>query len=306
MSGAPGRGPGKETPVFNYEGTLYRPPSEARSLIIQITIGCAHNTCTFCNMYKAKTFRIRTEEEILAELRVVAGSPYRDFFRRVFFADGDALCVPTDRLLRLLAAVRELLPSVERVSSYATAADVLRKSPEELAALRAAGLSLVYMGAESGDAEILRAIHKGCTPEEYVAAADRLHEAGIGNSVTLISGLGGRAAVERHALSCASLISAMKPEYCSFLTLRLYKGTPMYDDLVSGRFERITDREVLEEMIVFLEHVDSEGTVFRSNHASNYLPLAGTLNRDIPSLLSAIRYAEDHGYRRAFREYGDL
>ncbi len=292
--------------MFNYEGTLYRPPSEARSLIIQITIGCAHNTCTFCNMYKAKTFRIRTEEEILAELEAVAASPYRDYFRRVFFADGDALCVPTDRLLRLLAAVRELLPAVERVSAYATAADVLRKSPEDLAALRAAGLQLFYMGAESGDAEILRQIHKGCTPEDYVAAADRLHAAGIGNSVTLISGLGGRAALERHALACAELITAMKPEYCSFLTLRLYKGTPMYDDLVSGRFERITDREVLEEMILFLEHVDAEGTVFRSNHASNYLPLAGTLNGDIPSLLSAIRYAQVHGFRRGFREYGDL
>ncbi len=292
--------------MFNYEGTLYRPPSEAHSLIIQITIGCAHNTCTFCNMYKQKTFRIRAEEEILEELRLVAASPYRDYFRRVFFADGDALCVPTDRLLRLLAAVRELLPGVERVSSYATAADVLRKSPEELASLRAAGLQLVYMGCETGDAEILRAIRKGCTPEDYMAAANRLHAAGIGNSVTLISGLGGRAAVERHALSCASLISAMKPEFCSFLTLRLYKGTPMYDDLVSGRFERITDREVLDEMILFLEHVDSEGTVFRSNHASNYLPLAGTLNRDIPSLLSTIRYAEQYGFRRAFREYGDL
>jgi len=292
--------------MFNHEGTLYRPPSEARSLIIQVTIGCAHNTCTFCNMYKGKTFRIRKEEEILGELAAAAFSPYRDYFRRVFFADGDALCVPTERLLRLLGAVRELFPSVERVTSYATAQDILRKSPEELKALRQAGLEMVYVGAESGDAEILRDIRKGCTPQDYVDAAGKLHGAGIMNSVTLISGLGGREKVERHALSCAELITAMKPEFCSFLTLRLYAGTPMYDDLKAGRFERITDREILEEMILFLENVDSEGTVFRSNHASNYLPLAGTLNGDIPGLLSAVRHALEHGYRRPFREYGDL
>lgn len=292
--------------MFNYEGTLYRPPSEAQSLIIQVTIGCAHNTCTFCNMYKKKTFRIRKEEEILAELDAVAMSPYRDYFRRVFFADGDALCIPTDRLLRLLKAVRDRLPLVERVTAYATAADVLRKSTEELKQLRQAGLQMVYVGAESGDDEILQYIQKGTTTQEFIEAAQKLHESGIMNSVTLISGLGGRGKVERHALSCAELITAMKPEFCSFLTLRLYKGTPMYDDLVSGRFERINDREVLEEMILFLENVDSQGTVFRSNHASNYLPLAGTLNGDIPQLLSAVRYALEYGYRRPFREYGDL
>ncbi len=292
--------------MIQYEGTVYRPPSEARSLIIQVTIGCAHNTCTFCYMYKQKNFRIRGEEEILAELREAAASPYAKYIDRVFFADGDALCIPTDMMLRLLAAVRELLPRVDRVTAYATAGDVLRKSEEELRALRKAGLLMVYMGVESGDAGILREVQKDQTPEEFILAAQKLRRTGIQNSVTLLSGLGGRSRIEQHALACAEVISAMKPEYCSFLTLGLYKGTPMYEDAAAGRFERITDREVLEEMILFLDHVDSEGTVFRSNHASNYLPLAGTLNADIPGMKAAIWQAMETGYHRRFREYGDL
>lgn len=292
--------------MFSYEGTLYRPPSEADSLIVQVTIGCAHNTCTFCNMYRQKTFRVRKEEEILAELREAAESPYRDYFDRVFFADGNALCISAERMLRLLQAVRSWFPRVERVTAYAAAADVLHKSEEELRSLREAGLKMVYMGAESGDAEILEYIHKDCTPQDLIEAAGKLHASGIRNSVTLISGLGGREKLSRHALACAELITAMKPEYCSFLTLRLFPGTPMYEELRSGRFERITDREVLEEMMLFLDHVDSEGTVFRSNHASNCLPLAGTLNADIPKLQETIRYAVKSGYRRPYRQYGDL
>ena len=286
----------KVSQIMEYEGTLYRPPSEANSLIIQVTIGCAHNTCTFCNMYKQKEFRIRSEKEILAELREVADSPYREFFDRVFFADGDAMCIPTEMMLRLLKTVHGWFPRTERVTAYATAMDVIRKTDEELLQLRNAGLRMVYMGVESGDAGILQYIHKNCTPQEYICAAEKLHKAGIKNSVTLISGLGGREKVEQHAVACADIVSAMKPEYCSFLTLRLFAGTPMYKEAAEGRFERITDREILEEMILFLDHVDSEGTVFRSNHASNYLPLAGTLNADIPRMRMAIQRAMETGY----------
>ena len=292
--------------MFEYEGSVYRPPSEANSLILQVTIGCAHNTCTFCDMYKQKTFRIRKEKEILAEIRAVANSSYREYFRRVFFADGDALCVPTERLLRLLQAVREELPFVERVTAYATASDVLHKTVEELRALKEAGLAMVYMGAETGDEEILAYIRKDATRQEYIEAAEKLHEAGMQNSVTLISGLGGREKLEQHAVSCASLISAMKPEYCSFLTLRLFPGTPMYEDLKSGVFVPLTDEEVFKEMKIFLDHVDAEGTVFRSNHASNALPLAGTFNADIPALKAMIEKAEETGYQRPFRLYGGL
>ena len=290
---------------MRYEGIVYRPPSEARSLIVQITIGCAHNTCTFCNMYKAKDFRVRSMEEIMEDLREAHNS-YGAYVQKVFLADGDALVLQTEKLLEILKAVRELFPNCTRVASYGTAQDILRKSEEELKSLQKAGLGIVYVGAESGDDEILASICKGVTAEELKAAGQKLKRCGIQTSVTLISGLGGRSKVEEHARSCAELISAMNPEYASFLTLRLYEGTPMYDDVVTGRFERITADEIVDEMKIFLEHVDSPGTVFRTNHASNYVVLAGNLNEDIPSMLAQLDEAKKTHHYRRFRETGDL
>ena len=202
--------------------------------------------------------------------------------------------------------MRELFPNCTRVASFGTAQDILRKSEEELKSLQKAGLGIVYVGAESGDDEILASICKGVTAEELKAAGQKLKRCGIQTSVTLISGLGGRNKVEEHARSCADLISAMNPEYASFLTLRLYEGTPMYDDVVTGRFERITADEIVDEMKIFLEHVDSPGTVFRTNHASNYVVLAGNLNEDIPSMLAQLDEAKKTHHYRRFRETGDL
>lgn len=290
---------------MRYEGIVYRPPSEARSLIVQVTIGCAHNTCTFCNMYKAKDFRVRSMEEIMEDLKEAHNS-YGAYVQKVFLADGDALVLQTEKLLEILKAVRELFPNCTRVASYGTAQDILRKSEEELKSLQKAGLGIVYVGAESGDDEILASICKGVTAEELKAAGQKLKRCGIQTSVTLISGLGGRRKVEEHARSCAELISAMNPEYASFLTLRLYEGTPMYDDVVTGRFERITADEIVDEMKIFLEHVDSPGTVFRTNHASNYVVLAGNLNEDIPSMLAQLDEAKKTHHYRRFRETGDL
>ena len=290
---------------MRYEGIVYRPPSEARSLIVQVTIGCAHNTCTFCNMYKAKDFRVRSMEEIMEDLKEAHNS-YGAYVQKVFLADGDALVLQTEKLLEILKAVRELFPNCTRVASYGTAPDILRKSEEELKSLQKAGLGIVYVGAESGDDEILASICKGVTAEELKAAGQKLKRCGIQTSVTLISGLGGRSKVEEHARSCAELISAMNPEYASFLTLRLYEGTPMYDDVVTGRFERITADEIVDEMKIFLEHVDSPGTVFRTNHASNYVVLAGNLNEDIPSMLAQLDEAKKTHHYRRFRETGDL
>lgn len=290
---------------MRYEGIVYRPPSEARSLIVQVTIGCAHNTCTFCNMYKAKDFRVRSMEEIMEDLREAHNS-YGAYVQKVFLADGDALVLQTEKLLEILKAVRELFPNCTRVASYGTAQDILRKSEEELKSLQKAGLGIVYVGAESGDDEILASICKGVTAEELKAAGQKLKRCGIQTSVTLISGLGGRSKVEEHARSCAELISAMNPEYASFLTLRLYEGTPMYEDVVTGRFERITADEIVDEMKIFLEHVDSPGTVFRTNHASNYVVLAGNLNEDIPSMLAQLDEAKKTHHYRRFRETGDL
>ena len=290
---------------MKYEGVVYRPPSEARSLIVQVTIGCAHNTCTFCNMYKDKQFRVRKMEEIMADLQE-AHDAYAAYVQKVFLADGDALIMKTEDLLTILAAVKELFPRVTRVAAYGTAQDILRKSEEELRLLKEAGLGIVYVGAETGDDEILEYIHKGVTAGEVIAAGQKLKRCGIATSVTLISGLGGRKKVKEHPLSCAKLITEMNPEYASFLTLRLYEGTPMYEDVVEGRFERITADEIMDEMKIFLENVDSPGTVFRTNHASNYVVLAGTLNEDIPEMMRTLEDAKQSRHYRRFRETGDL
>ncbi|MEF9940066.1 MAG: radical SAM protein [Clostridium sp.] len=290
---------------MKYEGVVYRPPSEASSLIVQVTIGCAHNTCTFCNMYKSKDFRVRSMEEIMNDLQGAADH-YGSYVRKVFLADGDALVMKTEDLLTILRAIKTLFPQAGRVASYGTAQDILRKSEEELRQLSEAGLGIIYVGAESGDDEILRYIHKGVTAEEVIAAGQKLKRCGIQTSVTLISGLGGRGKVEEHALSCARLVSAMNPDYASFLTLRLYEGTPMYDDVIEGRFERITADEIADEMKVFLDHVDSPGTVFRTNHASNYVILAGNLNDDIPEMLETLNEAKKNHHYRRMRETGDL
>ncbi|MEG0987249.1 MAG: radical SAM protein [Clostridium sp.] len=290
---------------MKYEGVVYRPPSEASSLIVQVTIGCAHNTCTFCNMYKSKDFRVRSMEEIMSDLQGAADH-YGSYVRKVFLADGDALVMKTEDLLTILRAIKTLFPQAGRVASYGTAQDILRKSEDELRQLSEAGLGIIYVGAESGDDEILRYIHKGVTAEEVIAAGQKLKRCGIQTSVTLISGLGGRGKVEEHALSCARLVSAMNPDYASFLTLRLYEGTPMYDDVIEGRFERITADEIADEMKVFLDHVDSPGTVFRTNHASNYVILAGNLNDDIPEMLETLNEAKKNHHYRRMRETGDL
>lgn len=291
---------------MRYEGIVYRPPSEARSLIIQVTIGCAHNTCTFCNMYKEKEFRIRKMEEIMEDLEEASHSRYASWIEKVFLADGDALIRTTPDLLTILDAIRRKFPQVGRVAAYGTAQDILRKSGEDLAKLKEAGLGIVYVGAETGDDEILRYINKGVTAAEIISAGQKLKSCGIQTSVTLISGLGGRGKVREHALSCAKLITEMNPEYASFLTLRLYEGTPMYADVVEGRFERITADEIVEEMKIFLENVRSPGTVFRTNHASNYVVLAGTLDGDIPSMMRTLEEAKANHHYRKFRETGDL
>ena len=282
---------------MQYEGIVYRPPSEARSLILQVTIGCSNNTCTFCNMYKAKRFRIRSMEEIRADIEE-ARLLYGPAVRRVFLADGDAIILPTEKLVDILTMLKGVFPNLSRVTSYATPRDVLRKTPAELETLRNAGLDMVYTGAESGNDEILEGICKGVTSDEIIEAGRKLKTAGIRNSITLISGLGGKLYLEQHAIDSARLISAICPEYVGFLTLMLEPGTPMKQAVEEGKMQLLSPAEVATEMECFLENIDSPGTVFRANHASNYLMLKGTLNEDIPSMLAQIRTAREQG---AFR-----
>ncbi|MGW8114955.1 radical SAM protein [Caproicibacterium sp. NSD3] len=284
---------------MRYEGIVYRPPSEARSLIIQLTIGCARNTCTFCTMYKEKNFRIRKLEDVVKDLKESRNT--YSYVRRIFLADGDALIVKTPDLLYILSEIRRLFPECERVTSYGAPADVLLKTPEELLQLRKAGLEMVYIGAESGDNEVLKNIRKGVTAEETVEACLKLKKAGIKVSMMLISGMGSRVRSKEHALASAKITSLIKPEYVSFLTLRVYPGTPLYDQVKSGEFQRMSPMELLDELKLFLKNVDSEGSVFRSNHASNYVDLGGNLNQDIPRMLAQIEEAQaDHDFKPDF------
>ena len=285
---------------MRYEGMVYRPPSEARSLIVQLTVGCARNTCTFCSMYKEKKFRVRKLSEVVEDLQS-AKKYYGSMIRRIFLADGDALVVKTEDLLYILKVIKELFPRVERVTAYGAPADALMKTPEELRLLKEAGLDMIYLGAESGSDKILKTVKKQATAAEIEEACKKLRAEGIAVSVTLISGLGGRSLLEEHALESAKLISAIKPEYVSFLTLMLERGTELYEQHRAGRFELLTADEVATEMLLFLKNTDSEGSVFRSNHASNYVPLAGTLNEDTPRMIRQLEQAME---RRHYKPEG--
>lgn len=275
--------------MLHYSGAVYRPPSEAHSLIIQVTVGCSHNKCAFCNMYKAKQFAITPEEQVLSDLRW-AREQYAHV-ERFFLADGDALILPTERLLGILRTIRELFPECRRISTYASPKSILKKTPEELAALRAAGLEFAYLGLESGNDALLEKISKGVTAAQQIEAGQKLKSAGFTLSVTAINGLAGsNGDWQAHAKDTAAALNAMRPDFIALLTLRIYTGTPMAEWIERGELVMPTPMELIRESKLFLEHIDCPGAVFRSNHASNYLALAGTLNEDRARL---IRQCED-------------
>ena len=271
---------------MRYEGSLYRPPSEAYSYILQVTIGCSHNRCTFCNMYMDKQFRIRPLDDVLEDL-VMARRAYRRV-QRIFLADGDALIVKTSDLRAILGTIKNLFPECERVTSYASARDLLLKSTEELEELHALGLDMIYLGLESGSEKVLRDINKGVTVEETVEGALKAKAAGIKLSVTEITGLAGQDGMEEHALLSAKALSRMNPEYIGLMTLTLRRGTKMTADWEAGRFKRLTPRQYLEEQRILIANLDSEGSILRSNHISNYVQLRGTMNRDRDRMLAAL------------------
>lgn len=271
---------------MKYYGNVYRPPSEARSLIIQATIGCSHNKCTFCYMYKDEPFIIRDIDDVIADLE--EEREYFKYFERVFIADGDALIIPTDKLLKLLKYINENMPNVKRISSYATAKDINLKTEEELKQLYDNGLEMLYIGFESGDDEILVDIKKGLSTTDYIKAMEKVKKVGFISSITIIAGLGGTAKWEQNAVGTADIITKTKPDFVSYLTVRLYENADLYKDYKSGKFEMPSAEQILFEMRKFLELVDSEGTVFRSNHASNYVLLGGKLNKDKKALIEQI------------------
>ncbi len=272
--------------MIQYEGALYRPPSEAYSLIIQATIGCSNNTCTFCSMYKEKQFRIRPIEDVLQDLRI--GRELYGYVKRIFMADGDALIMPMENWQRIFETIKELFPECERVTCYATPKSVLLKSKEDLKNLRNQGLEMVYIGLESGSDKVLKQIHKGTTSVQIIEASQKLHEANIDISVTAINGLGGRKLMEEHAIETGRVLSEMKPAYIGLLTLLIEAGTPLYEQHKKGEFQLPDTEEMLKEIRLILENCDCPGSIFRANHASNYLPLKGTLNRDKDYLIKQI------------------
>lgn len=274
---------------MRYFGSVYRPPSEARSLIVQVTYGCSHNTCAFCSMYKEKQFRLRPMEEILEDFRM-ARQAY-SVVRRIFLADGDALIRPAADLERILESIAELFPECERVTCYASPSSIHKRTPEELVRLRERNLTMVYMGLESGCDQVLKKMRKGHTAADIVAAGQKINAAGIELSVTAISGLGGVELWREHAMDTAAALSAMKPAYIGLLTLMVEPGTPLYDWVRKGEFTLLDSRQVLEETALLIAQLDCEGAVFRMNHASNYLTLKGTLNEDKQALLQRIHSA---------------
>lgn len=274
---------------MRYQGNIYRPPSEARSLIIQATIGCSHNKCTFCDMFKDKHFQIRHTQEIIEDINLAR--EYYPSIKRIFLADGDALIIKTRELIKILNHIKTVIPECERVGIYASPKSVSIKSVKELVQLRQAGLKIAYMGLESGNNEVLENVCKGHSAEEIIEAGKKLKKSGILLSVTLISGLGGKKLSREHAVDSAKAINKMNPDYLGLLTLMVEPNTKLYEEVASGQFELLTSKEVAIETLLLLEHLSSEGCVFRSNHASNYLALRGTLNQDKENMIEQLKEA---------------
>lgn len=273
--------------TVRYKGKVYRPPSEAYSLIIQVTYGCSHNRCAFCDMYDDKHFSMRPMEEIREDFEL-ARRVYRRV-ERVFLADGDALMRKTDDLVQILGLIYGLFPECQRVTCYASPTSLQIKSEEELRLLREKGLKMVYMGLESGCDAVLERMDKGHTAAQIIAAGQKARRSGLQLSVTAISGLGSRELWREHAVETAQAFNAMNPEYIGLLTLMVEPGTPLEKWVREGSFYVLKSVEVMQEMELFLQHIDSPGSVFRMNHASNYLTLKGTLNQDRERLLQQVR-----------------
>ena len=276
-----------------YEGAIYRPPSEANSLILQVTVGCSHNRCTFCSMYKDKSFRIKSKEEIFDDI----DSYSNDFYTRAFLADGDAMLLPTDLLIEVIRRIRSKMPNVKRVGIYGHANNLKTKSVEELKLLRSEGLNIVYVGVESGSDKILGKINKGISSSEMEKQLLKVSESGIKLSIMIISGLGGKELTYEHAIESAKLVSRVKPKFLSLLTLMLGEGTEFYRAVENNEINLLNPHEILIETKLMIENLELKNTIFRVNHASNYLNLEGVLNKDRKRILEEIDTAiRDENY----------
>ncbi|UCD85199.1 MAG: B12-binding domain-containing radical SAM protein [Deltaproteobacteria bacterium] len=282
---------------LDYDMPLFRPPSEANSLIIQATIGCSHNRCYFCGMYKMKKFRIRSFAEIEADIEdAVRAWPDAT---RIFLADGDALIIKTPVLLKILKLLHSKFPLLERVTLYANPGNLLIKSEDELRQLKENGLKILYYGVESGDDEFLKRVDKGATTEQMIEGCRKATNAGLELSVTVLLGLGGKSGSQRHILKTAEVCSKIDPRYIGALTLMLGPFEDTFGKEVGGDWQPIDKKESLQELRLLVENLDVQNCIFRSNHASNYLPIGGNLPQDKDRMLKLIdRAMTDSSYLR--------
>lgn len=276
---------------LDYIDPVFRPPSEARSLILQVANGCSWNKCTFCDMYTQpqKRFRPKPIDELEQELKALAQAGYP--VRRIFLADGDAMTLSVRRLKEILKLINDYYPNVQRVSSYCLPRNLKNKTVQELAELRELGLTLMYVGCESGDDEVLEKVEKGESFDSSLSALQKIKQAGMQSSVMILNGLGGPELSEQHAMNSAKLMNAAQPDYLSTLVVEFPMGSEQFEKNWDGRWRKLAKMELFREMEVLLEHLDLEKTIFRSDHASNYLVLKGVLGKDKSKLLNQVRTA---------------
>lgn len=273
---------------MRYEGAIFRPPSEADSLILQVTTGCSHNKCTFCGSFKDKKFKVRSYEEIKKD--VDEAKTYAQYIKKVFIADGDALVIPQRLLVPIVELIKDSFLKLERIGIYGNTKSILKKSVEELKALKALGVGIIYLGVESGDQVTLDRVCKGTTLDKTAEAAKRVKDAGIVLSVTVLLGLGGVERSKIHAVETGKFLSRIDPDYAGALSVIIVPGTPLAEEVKKGTFKVPDPYQLLEELAIMIENTDATHLFFASNHASNYFPVKAWLPKDKEKALSAIRY----------------
>ena len=274
---------------MHYEGTIIRPPSEANSILLQVTVGCSRNKCTFCGTYAGERFRIKPDSIIMQDIAFAARYCKRQ--RRMFLCDGDALIVPQKRLLKILREIKTQLPWVTRVGAYANSKSLKMKSIDELNTLRESGLGILYMGLETGDDVTLKNINKGAASETMISMGKKARKAGFKLSITVLLGIAGSKRSQIHARETGRVLSAIDPEYVGALSLMLIPGTPLFDDHDAGKFDLIDPPEMLAELRTMIASTNLTRGLFHANHASNYLPIRARLPRDKDATLYLIDQA---------------
>ncbi|MEA3486460.1 MAG: radical SAM protein [Thermodesulfobacteriota bacterium] len=283
---------------MKYEGMVIRPPSEAGSLLLQVTVGCSHNKCTFCPTYKGEKFRIKSFDEIEEDILEASGYGY---IERVFLCDGDVLIMPMRKLVPVLESINRNIKGVKRIGLYANTKSILRKTPEELLELRNLGVKIIYLGVETGNDEILEKIQKGANARQMVEAGQKIKKAGITLSVTVLLGIGGRAKSMEHALATARVLTEMDPDYVGALTVMVVPDTVLYEEQMSGKFELPDKFGFLEELGIMVANSDFTNCFFTSNHASNYLPIRARMPQEKDETVELIQHVIKSSNRKMLR-----